>query len=440
VFTRDLRVHDHPGLAAAVRGADAVVPAFVLDDAILGSRFAAANRLGFLAEALADLDASLRARGAALVVRRGDWVGEVARLVHDSGADVVHVASDVSGYAATRMRRLVDAVGPLGACVEAHDGITVVPPGAVVPDGRDHYAVFTPYFRQWQSVPWRAVAPTPRSVTLPPGIPTGRVPSVAALTGGRRAPGVVPGGETAARARLNRWVRAHLAHYEARHDDLAGDTTSHLSASLHFGCVSPLEVATRLRGRDGAGVFLRQLAWRDFFAQVLAARPDAAWSDYRGSSRWTRDDEGFAAWRAGRTGFPVVDAGMRQLLAEGWMHNRARLVTASFLTKDLHVDWRLGARHFLDHLVDGDLANNNLGWQWVAGTGNDTNRHRIFNPTRQSERFDPNGDYVRRYVPELAGIEGGAVHDPGPLERAAADYPEPIVDHRAAVAEHRARR
>jgi deoxyribodipyrimidine photo-lyase len=439
VFTRDLRVHDHPGLAAAVHRADAVVPAFVLDDAVLGSRFAAPNRMGFLAEALADLDSSLRDRGAALVVRRGDWVEEVARLVRGSGAEVVHLATDVSRYAAERRARLREALRSLGAEVELHDGITVVPPGAVLPDGNDHYAVFTPYHRQWQSVPWREVAPAPRAIPLATGVARGRVPPVRSLVDGDRAPDVVPGGETEARARLNRWVRAHLAEYPDRHDDLPGDATSHLSAYLHFGCISPLEVATRLRGRKGADAFVRQLAWRDFYHQVLAARPDAAWSDYRGPARWERDDEAFAAWQEGRTGFPVVDAGMRQLLAEGWMHNRARMVAASFLTRDLQLDWRLGARHFLDHLVDGDLANNNLSWQWVAGTGNDTNRHRVFNPTRQGERFDPDGDYVRRYVPELASIDGRAVHDPGPLERATTGYPEPIVDHRAAVAAYRAR-
>jgi deoxyribodipyrimidine photo-lyase len=439
VFTRDLRVHDHPGLAAAVHGADAVVPAFVLDDAILDSRFAVPNRLGFLAEALADLDASLRDRGAGLVVRRGDWVDEVALLVRDSHASVVHVAADVSRYSVARAARLAEVLRPLGARVEVHDGITVVPAGAVVPDGKDHYAVFTPYHRQWQSVPWREVAPTPRAVPMVKGIARGRVPAQRSLVDGHRAPDVVPGGETEARSRLNRWVRAHLAEYPDRHDDLPGDATSHLSAYLHFGCISPLEVATRLHGRTGADALVRQLAWRDFYHQVLAARPDAAWSDYRGPATWDEDDEAFAAWCEGRTGFPVVDAGMRQLLQEGWMHNRARMVVASFLTKDLHLDWRLGARHFLDHLVDGDLANNNLNWQWVAGTGNDTSRHRVFNPTRQGERFDPEGDYVRRYVPELARIDGRAVHDPGPLERDACGYPAPIVDHREAVAAHRAR-
>ena len=175
---------------------------------------------------------------------------------------------------------------------------------------------------------------------------------------------------------------------------------------------------------------MRQVCWRDFFHQVLAARPDAAWSDYRPrrDRRWRDDPEGFAAWCGGRTGYPLVDAGMRQLREEGWMHNRARLVTASFLAHDLGIDWRRGARHFLDHLVDGDVANNNLGWQWMAGTGNDTDPRRVLSPTRQAQRFDRDGAYIRRYVPELAGVDRPAIHDPDEDVRADTGYPFPIVE------------
>jgi deoxyribodipyrimidine photo-lyase len=201
---------------------------------------------------------------------------------------------------------------------------------------------------------------------------------------------------------------------------------------------------TKLRARDGAPPFVRQLCWRDFYHQILAARPDAAWHDYRRAPfSWADDDDAYAAWTEGRTGFPVVDAAMRQLRAEGFVHNRARMITASFLTKDLALDWRRGARHFLDWLVDGDIANNNLNWQWVAGTGTDTNPHRIFNPTVQGQRFDPDGGYVRRYVPELGPVEGGAVHEPWKLPesvRSELDYPDPIVDHRDAIAAYRDRR
>jgi deoxyribodipyrimidine photo-lyase len=279
-------------------------------------------------------------------------------------------------------------------------------------------------------------------VVLPDGVGPDVRPLLGDLTTGAPSPAVAAGGETAARAALNAWVRRHLDEYAARHDDLAGDATSRMSAALRFGCISPAEIEHKLRGRSGADAFLRQVCWRDFYAQVLAARPDAAWSDYRPrGDRWNDDDSVFAAWADGRTGYPVVDAAMHQLRAEGFVHNRARMIAASFLTKDLYVDWRRGARHYLDWLVDGDLANNNLNWQWTAGTGTDTNPHRVFNPTVQGQRFDPDGDYVRRYVPELASIEGGAVHEPWRLPddvRRRLDYPAPIVDHREAIAAYRA--
>lgn len=439
VLTRDLRVRDHPALSAATRDAEFVIPVFVLDDAILAGRFGAPNRLGFLHDALTDLDQSLRTLGGALVVRRGDWVREVVALCESSRAGAVYVSDDVSAYAQRRLARVDAALHSRDVSLVRCSGTTVVDPGAVVPAGKDHYAVFTPYYRRWLATPWRPVASPVSAIELPPGIDVGVLPGIDELAGDGRAPDVVPGGEREARARLNRWTRAHLAEYDDVHDDLPGAATSRLSPYLHFGCISPLEVATKLRNRPGGAPFVRQLCWRDFFHQLLAARPDAAWQNYRGSITWVDDQEAFRAWRTGHTGYPVVDAGMRQLLREGFMHNRARLVVASFLTKDLQIDWRHGARHFLDHLVDGDIASNNLSWQWVAGTGTDTNPHRIFNPTRQGLRFDPDGEYVRRYVPELASIPGATVHDPAPLDRVACGYPAPIVDHHAAVAEYRSR-
>ena len=262
---------------------------------------------------------------------------------------------------------------------------------------------------------------------------------------GERSPDCAPGGTTEAHRLVDTWVHGGLREYEARHDDLPGDATSRLSPHLHFGTVSPGEIAAAVAGREGAEPFLRQLCWRDFYTQILAARPDAAWADYRERGErtrrdWRDDPDALAAWKAGRTGYPVVDAGMRQLAQEGFVHNRARMIVASFLTKDLYLDWREGARHYLDLLLDGDLANNNLNWQWVAGTGTDTNPHRIFNPTVQGKRFDPDGEYVRRYVPELATLSAAQIHAPwkvaGAAQRALGvvvgrDYPAPLVDHAA---------
>jgi deoxyribodipyrimidine photo-lyase len=428
LFTRDLRVHDHPALHAATQAGGPVVPLFVLDDGILTGDFNRPNRAHFLAAALADLDRSLRERGGGLVVRRGDVVAETARVAADVGADVVHVAGDVSRYATRRRERLAERVD-----LDVHDdALFVVPPGRVTASGKDHMAVFTPYYRRWRQQPRRKPFAAPRRVDVPrvPG-GRGRLPSARDICAGDPSPELPEGGETAGRARLAAWLRDDAAGYPTAHDDLAGDTTSRLSPYLHFGCLSPLEVVTRA---ERAPEFVRQVAWRDFHHQVLAARPDAVRRDYRTrGDRWRRSARDLEAWKAGRTGLPLVDAGMRQLLHEGWMHNRARLVVGHFLTKTLYLDWRSGARHFADLLVDGDTANNTMNWQWVAGTGTDSRFNRTYDVTAQARRHDPRGDYVRRYVPELADVAGPAVHEPWALPdgvRSALDYPDPIVDVR----------
>ncbi|WKK23477.1 deoxyribodipyrimidine photo-lyase [Streptomyces olivoreticuli] len=436
LFTSDLRLHDHPPLRAALRSADEVVPLFVHDDALAATGFAAPNRRAFLADCLADLDAGLRARGGRLVVRSGDVADRVREIAAEAGAGEVHMAAGVSGFAQRRERRLRDALRADGRHLCVHDAVvTVLAPGAVTPAGSDHYAVFTPYFRRWSRERLRDVLGAPRAVRVPDGIHPGPVLARERVDGVSQ--GLATGGESEGRRRWTAWRRRGLAAYEDRHDDLPGDATSRLSPHLHFGTLSPVELAHRARASDGPGAaaFVRQLCWRDFHHQVLAARPDAAVADYRPRhDRWrtgTTAREEITAWKEGRTGYPVVDAAMRQLLHEGWMHNRGRLLAASFLTKTLYVDWRVGARHFLDWLVDGDVADNQLNWQWVAGTGTDTRPNRVLNPVVQGRRFDPDGVYVRRWVPELAGIDGPAVHEPWKLrkeERARYAYPEPLVD------------
>jgi len=444
LFTRDLRVHDNPVLVAAAKSAE-VLPVFVVDEAICSTDYLTPNKAAFLAEALTDLDEGLRRSGGRLVLRRGDTVREVCRLVERHSVDEVHIAEDVSIFSRRREDRLRADLARLDCRLRVHSGsVTVVAPGRVTPSGgKDHFAVFTPYHRRWSQVRVRAPLAAPERLRLPHGIGFESVPSATDLTKGTTSPDLAAGGESAGRRTAQSWFEEGIANYADRHDDLAADATSRLSPYLHFGCVSAAELVHRSDLRTAGGeAFVRQLAWRDFHHQMLAARPDITRRDYRSRhDRWTDDDALLHAWCAGRTGYPIVDAGMRQLAVQGWMHNRARLITASFLTKTLFLDWRRGAKHFLDLLVDGDMANNQLNWQWVAGTGADTRPNRVLNPMRQAERYDPGGDYVRRWIPELAHLRGSDIHSPWRLSPdAAPDYPARVVDHEQAARDFRATR
>jgi len=275
-------------------------------------------------------------------------------------------------------------------------------------------------------------------VRLPAGIDPGPLPDAAEIAAVSCSPGRARGGETAARQHLGRWIDDGLASYGDQRHELAPDATSELSPYLHLGCLSAVELAAAAAGRPGAEPFLRQLCWRDFYLQLLASNPDLGTADYRPRGDvWVDDPESLTAWCQGRTGYPIVDAAMRQLLAVGWLPGRARLLAASFLVKDLRIDWRAGLAHFDRWLVDGELASNAGNWQWVAGTGTDTRPNRVFNPLRQAERFDPGGDYVRRWIPELSSLETKAIHRPWTLgaERLRKlGYPLPLVDHDAAAA------
>ena len=414
LFNRDLRAHDHPALTAAAHDADRVIPLFVVDPRILRGPNASPNRGGFLFESLGALRESL---GGRLVVRHGDPVTEVRRL----SPDAVYVSADVSATAREREQSLGARTFP---------GVGVIDLEDVKP-----YAVFTPYYRAWLAAPRRDPLPVP-SLRVP-DIEPGAIPPPPA----GRSPGLLRGGEAAGLRRLAGWASSGVGRYAELADDLAADATSRLSPYLHLGCVSPLAVAHRVSATPGAEPFVRQLAWRDFYAQALLHRPETQREDFRTrGDRWLGDTQTLAAWRDGLTGYPVVDAGMRQLRREGFMHNRARLLVGSFLTKHLYEDWRHGARHFFELLLDGDVASNVGNWQWVAGTGTDTRPNRVFNPVLQAHRYDPTGEYVRRYVPELAGIDGPAVHEPWrlPPARRPRAYPAPLVEHRAAVARFRA--
>jgi len=426
VFTRDLRLHDNPALHQACARARQVVPLFVHDPSIK----APPNRARFLAESLADLSRHLRERGADLVIRTGDPAAEVIALATETAAQAIYLAGDVSRYAARRRRRLERECARHRLDLNLTPGLTVVPPGELRPAGGGHYRVFTAYWRAWRAAGWRRPCPVPDVITMPAVSSKGRIPPAGQGT----SPALADGGETEGRRRFAAFRQHHLAGYPGHRDELAGDQTSRLSAYLRFGCLSPLEAATGAQDRPGGEEFCRQLAWRDFFCQVTAAFPDLGRKNYRPGPAWREDDDALAAWRAGRTGIPIIDAGMRQLAAEGFMHNRARMITASFLTRNLGLDWRHGYRHFGLLLADGDVASNAGNWQWVAGTGNNTRPNRIMNPLRQAQRFDPAGDYVRRYVPELAGLDPARIHTPWRLDaghRQRLGYPDPLTDPQA---------
>ena len=419
LFTRDLRVHDHPGLVEAVGSGRAVVPLFVLDPHLITR---SPNRSRFLMESLADLDRSLRARGARLVIREGDPGLEVARLAKEVGCNDVWVTRDVSSYAHRRAASLAEH----GVESVEFPGHAIVEPGDVAPAGRDHYRVFTPYLRAWSGAARLSVAPAPGRVPFPGGIELGPRPTAARFT--PDSPDLPPGGETEGRARLAAYATGAVAGYTDLRNMPAADATSRLSPYLRFGCVSANETAQRLAS---GGDLVRQLAWRDFFLQLLAGDPRLAHQDLRPPvDGWRTDPDGLEVWIAGRTGLPLVDAGMRQLAREGWMHGRVRMAVGSLLTRRLEIDWREGKRHFDRLLIDGDVASESGNWQWVAGTGTDPRRGRVLNPVRQARRFDPDGEYVRRYVAELADVPAPAIfapwRDPSLLRRCG--YPAPIVE------------
>jgi deoxyribodipyrimidine photo-lyase len=445
LMTRDLRVHDHPALVAGSTAGRLIV-VFVLDETILARPYAAPNRLRILLDALADVRVALRELGNELVIARGRPEAVVRELGARHRVGAIHCSADVSAFAKRREAALAGVAAELGATFTAHPGVMLVAPDAVRATGGGHFKVFTPYWRRWSQVTPRPALGVPDLPPPPADLDAGVIPTLADLTDGSSAPALARGGEGPARERLAWWMAGPVDDYADGRNRMAEDATSRLSVPLHLGCLSVTEVAAGLDPRrPGHEAFLQELCWRDFNHQLLDARPDLAVADVRTKDdRWRDAPDELAAWQAGRTGYPVVDAGMRQLVAEGWMHNRARMVTASFLTKHLYIDWRHGARFFLHHLADGDLANNFAQWQWTAGTGTDSRPNRMFNPVIQGERYDPDGAYVRRWVPELATVQGKAVHQPlhggagaapGLFDAAGgvgAAYPAPIVDHRDA--------
>jgi deoxyribodipyrimidine photo-lyase len=414
-FRRDLRVRDNPALLAALE--DGPATALFVVDPVLWSGAGAARRAWLAANVLALADRI------PLTIAYGDPADVVPRVAGDRR---VHVAAETTPYG----RRRDAAVGERVELV-ATGSPYAVGPGRVLNGSGEPYQVFTPFARAWREHGWPEPARTPRSPDL---AEADSDPKALELLEGAvaDAPIELPGaGEDAAWRRWRSFRDDRLDDYASGRDRPDRDGTSRLSPYLHLGVLHPRSILAEV---GASSTFATELAWREFYADVLWHSPESAWSDLKPALKGLRyddPDDAIEAWRTGTTGYPIVDAGMRQLLATGWMHNRVRMITASFLTKDLHSWWPLGARHFLDHLIDGDVASNNHGWQWVAGTGTDASPYfRVFNPITPGKKFDPDGAYVRRWVPELDHLAGKAAHEPWKSDVGyEKDYPLRIVDH-----------
>ena len=423
-FRRDLRLENLPALLSAADVDGEVLACYVLDPRLQAS--SGSRRLQYLYDALRDLRDGLDGR---LLVTRGDPKSRIPALAKAIGAASVHVTGDYTPFGRRRDEQVRQALGDVE--LVATGSPYLVSPGRVTKGDGTPYKVFTPFYDAWRRHGWRPPAASGKGSArwIDPADVPGR-PGFADIPD----PGValeLPAGERAARRQWEKFLNTGLSGYadDRNRPDLPG--TSRMSAHLKFGTIHPRTLAADLgRGKD-AQAYLRELAFRDFYAAVVHEWPDSVWWNWNKSFDRIEVDGGtdaqqaFEAWKKGRTGFPIVDAGMRQLAETGFMHNRVRMIVASFLVKDLHLPWQWGARWFLDQLVDGDMANNQHGWQWAAGSGTDASPYfRVFNPTTQGAKFDPSGEYVRRWVPELEDVED--VHK---LAHRPDGYPEPIVDH-----------
>lgn len=428
---RDLRLADNPALCAAA-AAGAVLPVFVFDDRLWAP--SGDNRRAWLLAALGTLDDAI---GTMITARHGDPAKELSALVRETGATEVYAAADFGPYGRERDDAVAASLGQADASLRLVGSPYAVEPGTVRNGTGSPYKVFTPFSRAWADHGWDLPVGLPDKVTWVEGVAPGPRPARPKVDAELPEPG-----EAAAVARWRRFVDGPLLDYARQRDFPAVDGTSHLSVDLRWGTLHPRTLLAELSSRGkGAETFRTELCWREFYADVLWHHPDSARRSLQPAMAGIRVDQGpqaderFAAWAEGRTGYPIVDAGMRQLIATGWMHNRVRMITASFLVKDLHLDWTRGARHFMARLVDGDLASNNHGWQWVAGTGTDASPYfRVFNPVTQGRKFDPHGAYIRRWVPELSAYADKDVHAPWEAQDVplgAGSYPGPVVNHQA---------
>jgi deoxyribodipyrimidine photo-lyase len=436
---RDLRLEDNQALTAALDQGSGVLPVYILDEHLLAKP--AEKRQGFLFAGLHVLDTDLRRLGSRLIVRRGNPVIELPRLVAESGADLVFAEQDISPYALHRDKAVACQVN-----LQLVHGLGVHPTAAISRVDGGPYTVFTPYSRAWRSLPFSAYTiPAPTSLPPTPDLHSELLPDPP-------APPAFPAGEHEAHRRLATFSDGPIFTYEYGRNQLDTDGTSALSPYFRFGMLSARSAITSAQhaartaqdnpSRLGCETWLNELIWREFYQSILYHFPHVLSTAFKPALRnvpWRNAPEDLQAWQSGYTGYPVVDAAMRQLAATGWMHNRARMIAASFLVKHLLINWQVGEQWFMHTLIDGDPAANNGGWQWTAGTGTDAAPYfRIFNPILQGKKFDPEGKYVRKWVPELANVPQKFIHNPWEMSLTeqhnynviiGSDYPYPIVEH-----------
>ena len=422
-FRRDLRISDHPALVAALSESDEIVPVFIIDSKLIERT--GSNGLAYLAQSLQHLDASLDKK---LQVIAGQPIDVLKKLQEKYNAQSVHISAEYEPVSAAQDVEIEKSGIKL---VRTGSAYAVAPGRVLKPSDQTPYRVYTPFYRAWLTHGWRKPEQKPKSITaVTPDSDSRQFPDWKVPTG----VSITEAGEAAANERFKHFQKNGLDNYdEAR--NLAGiDGTSKMSAHLTWGEIHPRTLLAPLGQSKAHEVFRKEIAWREFYADVLFNNPNTETDYYApqfAKMRYDKPGKQFKAWCEGNTGYPFVDAAMRQLLAEGWMHNRTRMVVASFLVKDLHLEWQLGERFFREHLVDYDVASNAHGWQWTAGCGTDASPYyRVFNPVEQGKRFDENGDYVRKYVPELAHLNGIEIHEPWDvLDGYLKDYPQPIVNH-----------
>ncbi len=444
---RDLRLADNPALDAALKNAHQVIPVFVLDPALLASAYVGDKRLAFLYSCLFELDANLRKHGSRLIVRQGSVVDALNQLMAESQALRIFAEPDYSPYAVHR-----DKAASQHLPIQWSGSPTVHPPLKFIKANGKPYTIFTPFSRAWKALPLldaKVIYNQPHRIYTPDHIYSLPIPSRPDL----QAENLFPPGEQEAKRRLTSFVTgqdAPIYLYASRRDrpDLVG--TSGLSPYIRFGLISARQVVLSAYAaindskdadaHNSAESWLNELIWREFYVNILYHFPMVRCQNFRHHGiNWHNDPGEFDAWCEGYTGYPLIDAAMRQLIQTGWMHNRLRMVVASFFVKDLLIDWKWGERWFMQHLIDGDPASNNGGWQWSAGTGTDAAPYfRVFNPTVQSSRYDPQGHYIRRWIPELLDVPDEYIHYPWKmtenLQRTIGciigkDYPAPIIDH-----------